>query len=253
MNFESLFLFLKMCEIIKKCNACLEEKCTTDYYYSKQNDRYENKCKKCTRNKIPAQTKPFFSIKGQEKVCKECLLLLPLNKYYFYNNYYLGKCKGCYNKLRDKEYSNQYRLNNKSKINERERKRFRNNTLNRLRKLVKSSINRALLKQKDTKSKHAKEVLGCTFEEFRDYIERQFENWMSWGNHGNVCGTELDYKCSWDLDHIIPISRAKNEEEIYLLNHWSNFQPLCSKVNRDEKKAKVFPVTNLELGITITE
>ena len=73
---------------------------------------------------------------------------------------------------------------------------------------------------------------------------------MTWYNYGNSCET-LEPNCSWDLDHIIPISYAKTEEEVYLLNHWSNFQPLCSKVNRGSKNNKIYPVTNLELKITV--
>jgi len=32
---------------------------------------------------------------------------------------------------------------------------------------------------------------------------------------------------------------AKNEEEIYKLNHYLNLQPLCSKINRDIKNDKI--------------
>jgi hypothetical protein len=100
------------------------------------------------------------------------------------------------------------------------------------------------------KGKKTESILGCTMEEFKQHIESQFLNWMNWDNYGNTCGTELKYNCSWDLDHIVPISYAKTEEEIYILNHWSNFQPLCSKINRDIKKAVLHPCTNLELKIT---
>jgi len=41
-----------------------------------------------------------------------------------------------------------------------------------------------------------------------------------------------------NLDYIIPISSTKTEEEILKLNHYTNLQPLCSKVNRDIKKNK---------------
>ena len=51
---------------------------------------------------------------------------------------------------------------------------------------------------------------------------------------------------------IFPVSEAKTEEDVYLLNHWSNLQPLCGKVNI-EKNAKIYPCTNLELGITFWE
>jgi len=37
---------------------------------------------------------------------------------------------------------------------------------------------------------------------------------------------------TWDLDHKIPISSAKTEEDVLKLNHYTNFQPLCSYTNR---------------------
>ena len=61
-----------------------------------------------------------------------------------------------------------------------------------------------------------------------------------------------EYGEKWQLDHIIPSCNAKTEEEVYLLNHWSNFQPLCSKLN-NEKGCDVNPVSNLELNISIIE
>ena len=56
---------------------------------------------------------------------------------------------------------------------------------------------------------------------------------MNWNNYGIYNG-EFNY--GWDLDHIIPISLAKSEEEIIKLNHYTNLQPLCSKTNRDIKR-----------------
>ena len=44
-----------------------------------------------------------------------------------------------------------------------------------------------------------------------------------WENYGLYNG-ELNY--GWDIDHIIPISTAKTEEEIIKLNHYTNLQPL---------------------------
>jgi hypothetical protein len=43
---------------------------------------------------------------------------------------------------------------------------------------------------------------------------------MNWNNHGK-----------WHIDHMIPISSAKNEEEVLKLNHYTNLQPLWAKEN----------------------
>ena len=83
------------------------------------------------------------------------------------------------------------------------------------------------------KSKKSQEILGCSFEDFKAYLESKFEFWMNWENYGLYNG-EVNY--GWDIDHIIPLSSAKLEEEIVKLNHYTNLQPLCSKVNRDIKK-----------------
>jgi hypothetical protein len=48
---------------------------------------------------------------------------------------------------------------------------------------------------------------------------------------------ELNY--GWDIDHIIPVSSATSEEEVIKLNHYTNLQPLCSKINRNIKKDKL--------------
>lgn len=56
---------------------------------------------------------------------------------------------------------------------------------------------------------------------------------MNWNNYGLYNG-EFNY--GWDIDHIIPSSSAKCEKDAYKLSHYTNLQPLCSKINRDVKK-----------------
>ena len=56
---------------------------------------------------------------------------------------------------------------------------------------------------------------------------------MNWSNHGKYNG---EFNFGWDIDHIIPISSAKSEEEIIQLNHYTNLQPLCSYINRVVKR-----------------
>lgn len=58
---------------------------------------------------------------------------------------------------------------------------------------------------------------------------------MNWDNYG-LYNTTKQY--GWDLDHIEPLSSAKTIEDVIRLNHYTNFQPLCSYVNRHIKRNK---------------
>ena len=117
------------------------------------------------------------------------------------------------------------------------RKRSIDNTNGfRLKRSLRCTINGSFKRKRYKKNSKTVEILGCSFEFFKQYIESKFESWMNWDNHGKYNG-ELNY--GWDLDHIIPTSSATTEEEIIKLNHYTNFQPLCSKINRNIKKDKL--------------
>lgn len=64
-------------------------------------------------------------------------------------------------------------------------------------------------------------ALGCDFEFFKAYIERQFVGGMSWNNFGE-----------WQLDHIVPLSSAKTEHDLHRLSHYSNIQPMWGLYNK---------------------
>lgn len=74
------------------------------------------------------------------------------------------------------------------------------------------------------------------------YIESKFESWMTWENYGKYNGT-INY--GWDIDHILPLSIAQTEEEIFKLNHFTNLRPLCSYTNRHVKSDKIDKNCNL--------
>jgi len=86
---------------------------------------------------------------------------------------------------------------------------------------IRTLISQSFKYQYTKKAKKTIEILGCSYDEFKFYIESQFTEEMYWENYA-------DY---WQLDHKIPISWAKNEEEVYELNHYTNFQPLFWKEN----------------------
>ena len=78
-------------------------------------------------------------------------------------------------------------------------------------------------------------ILGCSFGEFKKHLELHFEPWMTWDNYGKYNG-ELNY--GWDIDHVVPVSSAKTEEEIIKLFHYTNLKPLCTYTNRYIKRNK---------------
>lgn len=137
------------------------------------------------------------------------------------------------NKEKVAEYKYEYSQINKEKI-----RKYKNDYQNRRRKedtvfMLKHSLNRAIrrsLKCKGlSKSKKTVEVLGCTIEFFKIYIEERFIDDMSWDNYGK----------NWDIDHIIPLSTAGTEEDVLKLNHYTNLQPLDSYINRNVKRDKI--------------
>lgn len=65
-------------------------------------------------------------------------------------------------------------------------------------------------------------IIGCTNDELKIYLESKFDDRMSWDNYGFY---------GWHIDHIIPLSSAKNEEELYGLCHYTNLQPLWCTEN----------------------
>jgi len=61
--------------------------------------------------------------------------------------------------------------------------------------------------------------IGCSINELRQHIEKQFTNNMNWNNYGMK---------GWHIDHIMPCSAFdfSKEENIYKCFHYSNLQPL---------------------------
>lgn len=159
------------------------------------------------------------------------------------------------NKPEVKERKKKYYLYNKKKIDDRNKKWIENNRdrkneydrkhskeyyekdiLYKISRVTRSSILQGLKRHKHNKKSKSADILGCSFEELKSHLESKLEIWMNWENYGKYNG-EFNY--GWDIDHIIPVSSAKTEEELLKLFHFTNLQPLCSKINRFIKKNKI--------------
>ncbi len=241
----------------KKCSSCKQIRIVEEFgKSSRAKDGKRSQCKLCE-----AEYRLTLKISNKSveiKKCSTCKIekkIENFSKNSSQKDNYCNRCKSCVKKHYDDnadlilKRNSTYRKENSEKHLKSRRLKYQEYYS---KPIIKLSINISNLIRgslKNNKSQKTEDILKCTVDEFKRHIESQFLNWMSWSNHGN-CGIN-EYNCSWDLDHIIPISYAKTEEEVYLLNHWSNFQPLCSKINRGYKNNNIYSVTNLELKITI--
>ena len=73
-----------------------------------------------------------------------------------------------------------------------------------------------------SKSASATKLIGCTMDDCRQHLENQFEEGMTWDNHGE-----------WHIDHRRPCASFDlvNEEEQIMCFHYTNLQPLWAADN----------------------
>ena len=101
---------------------------------------------------------------------------------------------------------------------------------------IKAAIRNSFKTKGFSKNSRTREILGCSSEEFKIHIEKQFQSWMTWNNHGIYTGEINEH---WQLDHIIPLSSAETLEDAVRLNHYTNLQPLCSYTNQVVKRDRI--------------
>jgi hypothetical protein len=140
-----------------------------------------------------------------------------------------------YNKMAISEWRKEYNSKNREKHNEWNKKSIDKwHKANKLRVNISTTICNLLKERGSYKRDKSEKILGCTWDEFKQHIESQFEPWMNWDNYGGKKVTTLD--TTWDIDHIIPVSSAKTCNDILKLNHYTNLRPLCAYTNRFIKR-----------------
>ena len=136
---------------------------------------------------------------------------------------YVRKYRG-ENKDKMREYVRKYREENKDKIRESTKIKYKKNPNFRLRKLIRSRLNNVLKNNDIKKTSKSAELLGCTIQEAREHIEKQFKEGMTWDNHG--------FK-KWHIDHIMPCSSfdLTDSDQQKKCFHYTNLQPLWAHEN----------------------
>jgi hypothetical protein len=179
--------------------------------------------KVCSKCKKELDFSYFWKQKGKKdgyrSNCISCLKSTRL-----LNNDKIKEAKKIYyekNKEVIKEKNRLYQKNNRNTINENYKRRTKNDYLFKLKNSIRSLIKTTVRNKGYKKNTKSESILGCSYSFFKEYIQNQFKDGMNWDNYGK-----------WELDHIYPISLAKDEFEIYKYNHYTNFQPLWSYENK---------------------
>lgn len=228
--------------IVKNCKKCGFSKNENEFCkgrkvcklcYSIRNKEYY------TLNKEDINSKRWD--REKDKISK--LSTIEHDTYKYLKNEIVKKCREN-NPGQSKEYYilnsdriklsvSEYRSKNRDIINLNFKNRYKNDSIFRLSTNIRNLIRSSIHSNNYIKKSKTQDILGCSFEEFKLHLESKFEHWMTWENYGMYNG-EIGH--GWDIDHIIPSSSAITEYDVFLLNHYTNLQPLCSKVNRDIKR-----------------
>ena len=166
------------------------------------------KCTKCDKEKPLAEfSRNKAGRDGHQPQCKGC------NKRYYEEN-----------EVARADYQKRYNKKNKVAIVERAklyvRKRRATDPIFRLKDNIRALIGISFRNGGFNKKSKTAEILGCTFDDFHQHIESQFTDGMSWQRMDEI-----------HIDHRLPLSAANTEEELLLLNHHRNLQPLWATDN----------------------
>jgi hypothetical protein len=132
---------------------------------------------------------------------------------------------------RRRELRREYRQANKSKINAsrvaHERKKQANDPGYRVLVTLRKRVSKTLRKKGASVS--AVRDLGCSLDDFRRYLEKQFQAGWTWENYGTA----------WHIDHIYPLSFVDFQDpiEARAACNWRNLRPLAAGDNLSKNNA----------------
>ena len=177
-------------------------------------------CAKCKQEKEITQFTPDKSLKsGYRSYCKECQRIK--TKENGRKRYKNGKRKE-YNKQNAETISIKYsewRVKNKISISEKAKLRYQNDLEYKLLHILRVRIQKAV--RLNCKKTSSKDLLGCSIEFYKKYLESKFNQEMTWDNYGRKKGC-------WSIDHIIPCSSFNlfDLEQLKQCFHYTNTQPM---------------------------
>jgi hypothetical protein len=181
-------------------------------------------CSKCKEEKEVCEFgKDKTKKSGYKSQCKECVNITS-KKYKLLNP---DKIKLSRKKTYEKHFDiisikkKEYERKNKIKDNLRRKNKYHSDPLYKLKVNLRRRISFYLKSKNIIKTNTTFDIIGCSPEFLKEHIEKQFTEGMSW----DLLGKHIH------IDHIIPLSSSKNENELYELCRYTNLQPLWAEDN----------------------
>jgi hypothetical protein len=213
----------------KVCSKCKKETKVCDFYKRKDSkDGYRSDCKDC------------FNERCLEYRLDNVDIIKDRRKRYFQNNKkVLLEKKRLWRKNNPEQYKKQVKnywdnvkviQNEKKKVwIKNNREKYNNYWVNRKKedpefKLLlnmRSRLSGYLKILNITKKNKTFDIIGCSPQFLKEHLEGRFTEGMTW----DLLGQHIH------IDHIIPLSSAKTEDELYRLCHYTNLQPLWAEDN----------------------
>ncbi len=214
---------------MKQCKKCLVIKEESENFFEFRNDtkKFRNICRKC-RNSQQQE----YNLLHRDEICNK------LNSRPYDHQ----------SRVRDRQRSNKYYLNNTEKVkqnvkqfkkdnpkymSEWRKAKIQKDSGFRLRNNISSAISLALKKNNSNKKRRScLKFLEYSIQELKNHLENQFDANMSWDNYGSY----------WHIDHIYPQSKlpytSMHDDNFKKCWALSNLRPLEAKANI-KKGAKI--------------
>lgn len=197
----------------KFCHQCGETKPLTDFNKNKSKpDGLSTECKCC----IKINNQKYWEKNKNELKVK--------------NKGYRDTNKETINKQR-KIYRSKPEIKEHVKIKNKEylptkKEKIKNKRKTDMSFRISETLRSKIHKMLSGKNTSYQKLLGCDTSQLKNWLEFQFDGKMTWNNYGEY----------WQIDHIIPISIFKfdNDVDKIVCFHWRNLQPLEKTINREK-------------------
>ena len=201
----------------KTCTKCGESKLLSEYH-KKKAGKYgrDSKCKLCKK----AYNKKYRKSESAKKALKK----------YRETGKYIETKKKYEKSEAGKVTKKKYQTSEKGRAwyKSWQKNRRQTDPSYKLHRNLRSGFHRWI--KGNRKTCRTEQYVCCTYKELLDHLESQFEEGMTWENHGE-----------WQIDHFKAQSRFDPtiEEEAFKCWHWTNLQPMWAEINngwKDKKK-----------------